>query len=134
MMKKALECALILTEKHQAFNQKIAQTSSYIDQKELRRKQTIIDQQIIQFLEEIQEFKELIMIQNDLKILYIQLVKYYSKQIHLKINRFQMELDLLEFESKFALNAFSPKKNTSHNHDIEIIQRKLNSYYQLIKK
>ncbi|MBF0596704.1 hypothetical protein [Faecalibacter rhinopitheci] len=133
-MKKALECALILTDKHLVISKKIQECSNYTIQKKLRHQQSFIEQQIIQFLEEIQEFKDLIMLQNDLKMLYIKLINYYSKQIHLKINRFQMELDLLEFESKFALTAFSAKKHKIHNHEIEIIQQKLNSYYQLIKK
>lgn len=134
MMDKAFECALILTEKHKILSQEIAKSSNYSNQKELRKKQAVIASQIIDFLEEIQEFKSIIMMNNNLKEKYFELLEYYSKQISLKINHFKMQIDFLEFESRFTYFDQEEKNYSNKKHDIEIIQEKLNTYYQLIKK
>lgn len=133
-MNKAFECALILTEKHKILGQQIAKTSNYSDQKELRKKQAAITSQMIDFLEEIQDFKAIIMMKNDLKENYFELINYYSKQILLKINQYQMQIDFLEFESRFTYLDQEAKNNSNQKQDIEFIQEKLNTYYQLIKK
>ena len=134
MMDKAFECALILTEKHKILSQEIAKNSNYSKQKELRKKQAIIATQIIDFLEEIQEFKSIIMINTQLKEKYFELLNYYSKQISLKINHYQMQIDFLEFETRCTYFDQEEKNYSNKKHDIEIIQEKLNTYYQLIKK
>lgn len=133
-MNKAFECALILTEKHKILGQQIAQTSNYSNQKDLRKKQNVITSQMIDFLEEIQEFKSIIMMTNDLKDKYLELINYFSKEISLKINQSKMQIDFLEFESKFTYFEQDSKYNSNLKHDIEVIQEKLNTYYQLIKK
>ena len=133
-MKKALECALILTERHRAITQKLLNTDLYSKQKDLRAKQMKISHQIIQFLEEIQEFKSFILMNNELSEQYNQLINYYSNQIHTRINQYQLELDLLAFESKFYISSLDPNHFPSPKQDVELIQAKQNSYYNLIKK
>ncbi|QTV06248.1 hypothetical protein [Faecalibacter bovis] len=133
MMNKAFECAVILTEKHKILEQQIVATHSYSSQKELRKKQTVITSQMLDFLAEIQEFKSIILLNNNLKDIYNNLIKYYSKQISLKINRYQMQIDLLKFESNITLFDQESKNYTHQIQEIEIIQGKLNTYYQLIK-
>ncbi|MBS7333650.1 MAG: hypothetical protein KIG88_08675 [Weeksellaceae bacterium] len=132
-MNKAFECAVILTEKHKILEQQIVATHSYSSQKELRKKQTVITSQMLDFLAEIQEFKSIILLNNNLKDIYNDLIKYYSKQISLKINRYQMQIDLLKFESNITLFDQESKNYTHQIQEIEIIQGKLNTYYQLIK-
>jgi hypothetical protein len=134
MMKKALECALILTERHRAINQQLSTSDLYSNQKTLRSKQMEISQQIIQFLDEIQEFKSFILMNGELTEQYNQLINYYSNQIHTKINQYQMELDLLAFESKFYFASSDPNNLPQHKPDVEILQAKQNAYYNLIKK
>lgn len=133
-MNKAFECAVILTEKHKILEQQIVATHSYSSQKELRKKQAVITTQMLNFLAEIQEFKSIILLNNNnLKDIYNDLIKYYSKQISLKINRYQMQIDLLKFESNITLFDQESKNYTHQIQEIEIIQGKLNTYYQLIK-
>ena len=134
MMEKAFECALILTDKHKLFNQQIAQSTNYSNQKELRKKQAIITKQMIDFLEEIQEFKSIIFMRNDLKEKYQTLINYYSSQILLKIDQYQMQINFLTFETKFTISDQEQKNNSNKLHDIEYLQDKLSIYYQLIKK
>lgn len=134
MMKKALECALILTDRHRAINQQLLTSDLYSKQKELRAKQMKISHQIIQFLEEIQEFKSFILMNSELAEQYDQLINYYSNQIHTRINQYQLELDLLVFESKFYFSTTEPNHFPSPKQDVELLQAKQNSYYNLIKK
>ena len=52
-MKKALECALILTRKHQLLGDKIALSTDYLKKIELNDKQTEINKQMVDFLIEL---------------------------------------------------------------------------------
>lgn len=109
-MKKALECALILTRKHQLLGDKIALSTDYLKKIELNDKQTEINKQMVDFLIELQEFVEFIKVNQELKLMYTELVNYYFKQIHHQINFYEIELDRLEFESKFSINLINQIK------------------------
>ena len=134
MMEKALEFAIILTEKHQNLAQLISKSRDFSSQKELRKKQTEISHQIIEFLEDLQEVNDIIMMKKDLRNQYNYLVNYYSKNIYIKIDQYQLKLDLLKFENNFTSSYITQTKNNTRNEDIETIQQKLDSYYNLIKK
>ncbi len=133
MMKKALECALILTRKHQLLGDKIALSTDYLKKIELKDKQAEINKQMIEFLIEMQEFIEFIKLNQELKMMYKELVNYYFNQIHHQINFYEIELDRLEFESKFSINIVNQSKGFEKNSEINSVQEKLNSCYKLIK-
>lgn len=133
-MEKAFECALALKEKHEKIDLQMTQGLNSSKQKDLRKRQAEISNQILQFLEEIQEFKSIIMVNQLLKEHYSDLVNYFSKQIHTRIYQTQMELDFLVFEKKFTQLDSEPNILLSHQVDIENIQGKLSTYYQLFKK
>ncbi len=132
-MKKALECALILTKKHQLLGDKIALSTDYLKKIELKDKQAEINKQMIEFLIEMQEFIEFIKLNQELKMMYKELVNYYFNQIHHQINFYEIELDRLEFESKFSINIVNQSKGFEKNSEINSVQEKLNSCYKLIK-
>ena len=132
-MKKALECALILTRKHQLLGDKIAISTDYLKKIELKDKQAEINKQMIEFLIEMQEFIEFIKLNQELKMMYKELVNYYFNQIHHQINFYEIELDRLEFESKFSINIVNQSKGFEKNSEINSVQEKLNSCYKLIK-
>ena len=132
-MKKALECALILTRKHQLLGDKIALSTDYLKKIELKDKQSEINKQMIEFLIEMQEFIEFIKLNQELKMMYKELVNYYFNQIHHQINFYEIELDRLEFESKFSINIVNQSKGFEKNSEINSVQEKLNSCYKLIK-
>ena len=77
MMKKALECALILTRKHQLLGDKITLSTDYLKKIELKDKQAEINKQMILFLIEAQEFVEFIQLNKEYKLMYSELVNYY---------------------------------------------------------
>ncbi|HJD87110.1 hypothetical protein [Empedobacter stercoris] len=131
-MKKALECALILTRKHQLLGDKIALSTDYLKKIELNDKQTEINKQMVDFLIELQEFVEFIKVNQELKLMYTELVNYYFKQIHHQINFYEIELDRLEFESKFSINLINQIKRNEKNGEINSVQEKLNSCYNII--
>ena len=133
MMKKVLDFAIILTEKHQELSLKIGNSCRYTSQKELRRKQLEITQQIIQFLEEVQEYKDVLLLNPETKVQYHYLVNYYAAQIHTKINQYQLMKDLKSFETKFDLYPSNPNEIDHEKHDLEIIQSKMDNYYQFFK-
>ncbi len=132
MMKKALECALILTRKHQLLGDKIALSTDYLKKIELKDKQLEINKQMINFLIELQEFVEFIKVNQELKLMYIELVNYYFNQIHHQINFYEIELDRLEFESKFSINLINQMKLIEKKCEINSVQEKLNSCYNII--
>ncbi|QNT14854.1 hypothetical protein HNV03_09365 [Empedobacter stercoris] len=132
MMKKALECALILTRKHQLLGDKIALSTDYLKKIELNDKQTEINKQMVDFLIELQDFVEFIKVNQELKLMYTELVNYYFKQIHHQINFYEIELDRLEFESKFSINLINQIKRNEKNGEINSVQEKLNSCYNII--
>lgn len=132
-MKKVLDFAIILTEKHQELSLKIGDSCRYSTQKDLRKKQLKITQQIIQFLEEVQEYKELLILNPNTKDQYHYLVNYYAVQIHNKINQFQLKKDLKSFETKFDFNPSNQNKIEKVNNDLELIQSKMDNYYQFFK-
>ncbi len=76
-MKKALECALILTRKHQLLGDKITLSTDYLKKIELKDKQAEINKQMILFLIEAQEFVEFIQLNKEYKLMYSELVNYY---------------------------------------------------------
>ncbi|WP_413532336.1 hypothetical protein [Empedobacter brevis] len=131
-MKKALECALILTRKHQLLGDKIALSTDYLKKIELKDKQLEINKQMINFLIELQEFVEFIKVNQELKLMYIELVNYYFNQIHHQINFYEIELDRLEFESKFSINLINQMKLIEKKCEINSVQEKLNSCYNII--
>ena len=131
-MKKALECALILTRKHQLLGDKIALSTDYLKKIEQNDKQTEINKQMVDFLIELQEFVEFIKVNQELKLMYTELVNYYFKQIHHQINFYEIELDRLEFESKFSINLINQIKRNEKNGEINSVQEKLNSCYNII--
>ena len=102
-MKKALECALILTRKHQLLGDKIALSTDYLKKIGLKDKQSEINKQMIEFLVELQEFVEFIRVNQELRLMYVELVNYYFTQIHHQINFYEIELDRLEFEVPFLI-------------------------------
>lgn len=132
-MKEALKFALILTEKHESYSVLISKSTLFSHQKELRRKQTEISSQIIKFLEDLQEIKELLFLDIELKNQYTFLIKYYSKHIYALINQYQQKIDLLTFENKFVNNPLLQNNINSEFKSIEFIQKKLSSYYNLIQ-
>ena len=132
MMKKALECALILKKKHQLLGDKYLLSTDYLKKIELKDKQSTINQQMITFLIEIQEYVEFIKLNPNLKTIYTELVDYYFKQIHHQINFYEMELDRLEFESKFSIHTINHIKQFEKNSEIIMVQEKLHSCYKLI--
>ena len=131
-MKKALECALILTRKHQLLGDKIALSTDYLKKIELKDKQSEINKQMIEFLIEMQEFIEFIKLNQELKMMYKELVNYYFNQIHHQINFYEIELDRLEFESKFSINMINQFNQNEKNNEINSVQEKLNLYYTII--
>ncbi len=133
-MEEALKFAIILTEKHQAYTAQIAQCNLFKNQKELRKKQTEISSQMIDFLEDLQEVEALLLLDIELKNQYNYLVKYYSKQIYARIHQFQQKIDLLNFENKFVNHLTLQNNFNNEYQSTEIIQKKLNSYYNLIQK
>lgn len=133
-MEEALKFALILTKKHQYYSDLIGKSTVFSNQKDLRKKQSEISSQMIDFLEDLQEAQALILLDIELKNQYNYLVKYYSKQIYARINQFQQKIDLLTFENKFV-NHITLQNNFNNDHQsIEFIQKKMNSYYNLIQK
>ena len=131
-MKKALECALILTRKHQLLGDKITLSTDYLKKIELKDKQAEINKQMILFLIEAQEFVESIQLNKEYKLMYSELVNYYFNQIHHQINFYEIELDRLEFESKFSINIINNSTCFEKKNEINSVQEKLNSCYQLI--
>lgn len=131
-MKKALECALILTRKHQLLGDKIALSTDYLKKIELKDKQSEINKKMIEFLIEVQEFVEFIKVNQELKLMYTDLVNYYFNQIHHQINFYEIELDRLEFESKFSINLINQIKKNEKNGEINSVQEKLNLCYNII--
>lgn len=131
-MKKALECALILTRKHQLLGDKITLSTDYLKKIELKDKQSEINKQMILFLIEVQEFVEFIQLNKEYKSMYSELVNYYFNQIHHQINFYEIELDRLEFESKFSINVINNSKCYEKKTEINSVQEKLNSCYRLI--
>ena len=131
-MKKALECALILTRKHQLLGDKITLSTDYLKKIELKDKQAEINKQMILFLIEAQEFVEFIQLNKEYKLMYSELVNYYFNQIHHQINFYEIELDRLEFESKFSINIINNSTCFEKKNEINSVQEKLNSCYQLI--
>ncbi|MGV0941630.1 MULTISPECIES: hypothetical protein [unclassified Empedobacter] len=132
MMKKALECALILTRKHQLLGDKIALSTDYLKKIKLKDKQSEINKQMIEFLVELQEFVEFIRVNQELRLMYVELVNYYFTQIHHQINFYEIELDRLEFESKFSINMINQFNQNEKNNEINSVQEKLNLYYTII--
>ncbi|MEG0187386.1 hypothetical protein [Algoriella sp.] len=132
MMKKALECALILTRKHQLLGDKITLSTDYLKKIELKDKQAEINKQMILFLIEAQEFVEFIQLNKEYKLMYSELVNYYFNQIHHQINFYEIELDRLEFESKFSINIINNSTCFEKKNEINSVQEKLNSCYRLI--
>lgn len=132
-MEKAFECALALKAKHEKIDLQLKQGLNSSLQKELRKKQGEISNQILQFLEEIQEFKSIIRMNQLLKEQYFVLVNYFSKQIHTRIYQTQMQLDFLMFEKRFTQFDLEPNMVLSNQMAIENIQVKLSTYYQLFK-
>lgn len=132
-MKKALDFAIILTEKHQELSLKIGNSCRYTSQKELRKKQLLITEEIIQFLEEVQEYKDVLILDPENKAKYNYLVNYYSIQIHNKINQFQLKKDLISFETRFNIYTINQKETENESCDVEIIQAKMDNYYQFFK-
>lgn len=133
-MEEALKFALILTEKHQLYSELISKSTLFSNQKELRKKQTEISSQIIDFLEDLQEMKDLLLLDIELKNKYTFLINYYSKHIYARINQFQQKIDLLTFENKFVNNSLFQNNFSPESKSIEFIQKKMNSYYNLIQK
>lgn len=133
-MKEALNFALILTEKHKSYTELISQSNIFSNQKELRKKQTEISNQVIEFLNDLQDLKDVLLLRQELKQQYNELLNYYSKDIYIKINQFQQKLNLLNFEYKFVNSVQLQNNINEKNEAIEIIQRKMNSYYNLIEK
>ena len=131
-MKKALECALILTRKHQLLGDKITLSTDYLKKIELKDKQSEINKQMILFLIEVQEFVEFIQLNKEYKSMYSELVNYYFNQIHHQINFYEIELDRLEFESKFSINIINNSTCFEKKNEINSVQEKLNSCYRLI--
>ncbi len=131
-MKKALECALILTRKHQLLGDKITLSTDYLKKIELKDKQAEINKQMILFLIEAQEFVEFIQLNKEYKLMYSELVNYYFNQIHHQINFYEIELDRLEFESKFSINIINNSTCFEKKNEINSVQEKLNSCYRLI--
>ena len=131
-MKKALECALILTRKHQLLGDKITLSTDYLKKIELKDKQAEINKQMILFFIEAQEFVEFIQLNKEYKLMYSELVNYYFNQIHHQINFYEIELDRLEFESKFSINIINNSTCFEKKNEINSVQEKLNSCYRLI--
>ena len=133
-MEKALACALILTKKHQQLNLQISKENSMIKRQELKAKQAEITQQIITFLEEMQEYKHLFILNTELENTYNYLVNYYSKEIYIKINQFQTKLNIMEFEQKMISNIDNSFKNNSFKSSQKIVKQKIKTYFQFFKK
>lgn len=133
-MEEALKFALILTEKHQLYTELISKSTLFSNQKELRKKQTEISSKIIDFLEDLQDMKDLLLLDIESKNKYLFLIKYYSKDIYARINQFQQRIDLLIFENKFVNHSSFQNNIHLETKSIEFIQRKMSSYYNLIQK
>ena len=87
---------------------------------------------MIEFLVELQEFVEFIRVNQELRLMYVELVNYYFTQIHHQINFYEIELDRLEFESKFSINMINQFNQNEKNSEINSVQEKLNLYYTII--
>ena len=87
---------------------------------------------MILFLIEAQEFVEFIQLNKEYKLMYSELVNYYFNQIHHQINFYEIELDRLEFESKFSINIINNSTCFEKKNEINSVQEKLNSCYRLI--
>lgn len=133
-MEKAIECALILTKKHQQFTIRINTEISTLKRQELKLKQGEITHQIIQFLEEIQEYKHLFVLDTKIEKAYQYLVNYYSKEIHLKINQYQTKLNIITFEEKMTSSFQENQDHFLIKNSQKIIQKKLKTYFQFFKK
>ena len=131
-MKEALEFALVLTRKHQLLGNKIIQSTNYLEKIELKDKQIEINKQMIEFLIELQDFIYLVKLNPELKLIYTELINYYFAQIHHQINFYEIELDRLEFEATFSINLISQLKTSEKKREINLIQKKLDSFYNLI--
>jgi len=131
-MKEALEFALVLTRKHQLLGNKIIQSTNYLEKIELKDKQIEINKQMIEFLIEVQDFISFMKLNPELKLIYTELINYYFTQIHHQINFYEIELDRLEFESKFSINLISQLNSSEKKREINLIQKKLDSFYSLI--
>lgn len=131
-MKKALEFALVLTKKHQLLGNKIITSTNYLEKIELKDKQVEINKQMIEFLIELQDFVHFIKVNPELKLIYSELINYYFTQIHHQINFYEIELDRLEFEAKFSINLINHTKSLKKKREINIVQKKLDSFYNLI--
>ncbi|WP_333660564.1 hypothetical protein [Chishuiella changwenlii] len=131
-MKEALEFALVLTRKHQLLGNKIIQSTNYLEKIELKDKQIEINKQMIEFLIELQDFIYLVKLNPELKLIYTELINYYFTQIHHQINFYEIELDRLEFEATFSINLISQLKTSEKKREINLIQKKLDSFYNLI--
>lgn len=133
-MEEALKFAIILTNKHQAYNDLLMQSNHFSSQKIIRQKQTEISHQVIEFLNELQDVKHIVLKNDSLKSQYLFLLTYYSKHIYIKIEQFQQKLNLLNFEKKFTHSIYSTNNFNIKSDTIESIQQKMNSYYNLIIK
>mgnify|MGYP000890006257 CR=1 FL=1 len=131
-MKEALEFALVLTRKHQLLGNKIIQSTNYLEKIELKDKQIEINKQMIEFLIELQDFIYLVKLNPELKLIYTELINYYFTQIHHQINFYEIELDRSEFEATFSINLISQLKTSEKKREINLIQKKLDSFYNLI--
>lgn len=132
-MKKALEYAIILTTKHKSITLKIGDSCRYDFQKDLRKKQLLISEEIVQFLEEIQEYKDLLLLDEENKTNYNYLVKYYAQYIYNRINKFQIKKDLISMESKVNIENFNDNYSGNSINNLDFIQTKMDNYYQLFK-
>lgn len=133
-MEKALECALILTKKHQELNLQISNEISSQKRQEMKTKQANITHQILTFLEEIQAYKDLFVLNTELEKHYQFLVNYYSKEIYIKINQCQTKLNIIEFEEKITSSLNQSIRINSSRTTQKMIKHKLKTYYQFFKK
>jgi hypothetical protein len=69
---------------------KIALSTDYLKKIELKDKQSEINKQMIEFLVELQEFVEFIRVNQELRLMYVELVNYYFTQIHHQINFYEI--------------------------------------------
>lgn len=132
MIKKALQFALLLTKKHQALNDKINQPMPFLAKIRAKDQLHEINRQMILFLLETAEYREVIKANKTYHGMYTDLILYYFKSIHHEINFYEMEIDRLEFEEQFSKNLFFPAHLPLRDHELNNLQEKLHSFYQLI--
>ncbi len=132
MIKKALQFALLLTKKHQALNEQLNKPIPFLKKIRVKDQLNEINKQMISFLLETAEYRSFIKENKDYHQMYTDLILYYFQSIHHQINFYEMEIDRLEFEEKFAQNLFINTHLPLHDHKIHHLQKKLHSFYQLI--